>query len=414
MHNIKIELSKERKKVETNASEAKRSAGNYKMGHISINGFQITIENPKGSYRSGTDSNGNKWKVQMKNDYGYFTKTVGKDGDAIDVFIGNNFDSTKIFAVDQKINGKFDETKVMFCFTTSDEAKKAYLSNYQKDWKGFWKITETDIDTFKEWLYDGHRQYKPFFQYKEIKKELKENSNMEKKVISLTENELNNIIKESVSRILKEATLDQTPWEDGREADYHKDHIGYGKHYKPFFTSSYNFDKALDAATPEEYDEIMRDRDEILKTQGELAQSHHPQCTPFRSINKDDLSSYYTRDYQYDNEFDPDDKNNLPSVSARTNRQRFPQGELDESTIRRIVRESLLEAENGGWLVDDSEAMEAYAFAEEKMGKEEIDTAIIRAMSTHQLAEILAYIFRMYDFREWDEYKSNKDSDIAQ
>jgi hypothetical protein len=78
------------------------------------------------------------------------------------------------------------------------------------------------------------------------------------------------------------------------------------------------------------------------------------------------------------------------------------------------VRESLLEAENGGWVVDDSEAMEAYALAEEKLGKEEIDTAIIRAMSTHQLAEILAYIFRMYDFREWDEYKSNKDSDITQ
>ena len=163
------ELEKERQKVNTDPSEAQKKYGNYTMGHININGFQITIENPKGSYRKGKDRNGKEWKTFMHNDYGYFTKTVGKDGDAIDVFIGPNQNSKKIFAVDQKVGGEFDETKVMFCFSNAEQAKKAYLSNYGKDWKGFWKITECDIDTFKNWLYDGHRQYKPFFQYKEIK-----------------------------------------------------------------------------------------------------------------------------------------------------------------------------------------------------------------------------------------------------
>ena len=173
---IEEKLAAERKKVDTNPSENRIKAENYRMGHISINGFQISIENPKGSYRKGKDRNGKEWKTLMHNDYGYFTKTVGKDGDAIDVFIGDNYDSKKIFAVDQKINGEFDETKIMFCFDNIEQAKKAYLSNYEKDWKGFWKITETDIDSFKKWLYDGKKQRKPFFDYKEFNKKLNENA----------------------------------------------------------------------------------------------------------------------------------------------------------------------------------------------------------------------------------------------
>ena len=165
---IEKKLKKERLAVDTNPSEAEIKANNYSHGHIWINGFEISIENPKGSYRKGKDRNGKEWETLMKNDYGYFTRTVGKDGDAIDVFIGPNLKSVKIFCVDQKIGGKFDETKVMFCFNSIDQAKNAYMSNYGKDWKGFWRITEVEIDKFKKWLYDGHRQRKPFHQYVEF------------------------------------------------------------------------------------------------------------------------------------------------------------------------------------------------------------------------------------------------------
>ena len=61
----------------------------------------------------------------MHNDYGYFTKTLGKDGDAIDVFIGPNPEKGEIFPIDQFINGEFDETKDMFGFDSEEEAKKA-------------------------------------------------------------------------------------------------------------------------------------------------------------------------------------------------------------------------------------------------------------------------------------------------
>ena len=160
-----------RNDVDTNPSDKQIEAGNYKKGHVNILGFNITIENPKGSIRSGIDKNGNEWSIKMNNDYGYFTKTLGKDGDQIDVFIGPKLKSEYIYIVDQvNSKGEFDESKVMLGFTNEKDAKDAYMSNYSKDWKGFKKITQVDIDTFKEWLYDGKRQYKPFYEYKNINK----------------------------------------------------------------------------------------------------------------------------------------------------------------------------------------------------------------------------------------------------
>lgn len=159
------------KEIDVEPTEAQKKAGNYKKGHVKIQGFDITIENPKGAIRKGVDDNGKAWSTEMKNHYGYFKNTEGKDGDHIDVFIGDNPNSKRIFVVDQ-VNPKtkeFDESKVMLGFDTEDEAKKAYLSNYSKDWKGFKDITYVDIDTFKEWLYDGAKQRKPFGEYSNIR-----------------------------------------------------------------------------------------------------------------------------------------------------------------------------------------------------------------------------------------------------
>ena len=179
---IKTAIANARKETNTNPTEGQKEAGNYKMGRVKIFGFDIAIENPKGSYRRGKDRNGKEWKTLMKNDYGYFTHTKAIDGDAVDVFLGNDFESKSIFAIDQKVGGKFDETKVMLGFNSEEEAKKAYLSNYQKDWNGFWRITEVSIEDFKDWLYDGYKQRKPFSEYNEIKKKkLNENVDFYKK-----------------------------------------------------------------------------------------------------------------------------------------------------------------------------------------------------------------------------------------
>ena len=68
-----------------------------------------------------------------------------------------------------------------------------------------------------------------------------------------------------------------------------------------------------------------------------------------------------------------------------------------ENTVKKILKE----AESGGWVVDSSEAQEAYNLAVQEMGEETINSAIIRVLNDETLAQCLAYIFRQYDFRQW-------------
>ena len=65
-------------------------------------------------------------------------------------------------------------------------------------------------------------------------------------------------------------------------------------------------------------------------------------------------------------------------------------------------------AVDGGWVVDDYEADDAYNFAIEYFGEDNLNNQIIRAMSNEELAACLAFIFRMNDFREWEEHKNSE------
>lgn len=162
-NNANAALEQQGLQVNTEPTEGQKEAGNYKMGHVKINGFDITIENPKGSIRSGIDNNGIPWEVQMNNHYGYFRRTEGKDGDQVDVFIGDSPTSGKIFIVDQvDEKGNFDEHKVMMGFDSIEEAEQAYMSNYSPGWKGLGNITEVSIKDFKEWVKDGRKKTQPF------------------------------------------------------------------------------------------------------------------------------------------------------------------------------------------------------------------------------------------------------------
>jgi hypothetical protein len=147
-----------------------QEAGNYKKGHIKLNGFDITIENPKGSTRRGEDRDGNEWSVEMANDYGYIRKTRGADDpgsdvktdiEHVDVFIGPNPSSESVFVVNQVIDGEFDEHKVMFGYDSQREAEQAYLNNYEDGWQGLDSTTEMDMATFREWVYDPEQTSKP-------------------------------------------------------------------------------------------------------------------------------------------------------------------------------------------------------------------------------------------------------------
>ncbi|MFM5335758.1 PLxRFG domain-containing protein [Aeromonas enteropelogenes] len=138
-------------------TEAQKEAGNYKKGHITLQGLDIALENPKGSTRSGTDQNGHTWQSTLAHDYGYIKRTTGADGDQVDVFIGDQPDSETVFVVDQidPRSGAFDEHKVMLGFADEAAARAGYLANYEKGWKGLGAIKAMSLDAFKQWLNDG-------------------------------------------------------------------------------------------------------------------------------------------------------------------------------------------------------------------------------------------------------------------
>lgn len=163
--------------VETSPTEAQKKAGNYKMGHVKVGAFDVTIENPKGSERSGTDANGKKWSVKMNNTYGYIRGTEGVDGDHIDVFLAEDmdkWDGKYVFVVDQyNPDGTFDEHKVMLGFNSMEEARSAYLSNYENGWENGRRIdvTAVNLEDFEKWIGSSHRKTKPFAEYAGVKKE---------------------------------------------------------------------------------------------------------------------------------------------------------------------------------------------------------------------------------------------------
>lgn len=168
--NIEARIEEARKEVAPNPTDAQKEAGNYKKGHVKIDGYDITIENPKGSERSGIDANGDKWSVTMNNDYGYIRGTEGVDGDHIDVFLSDNPAEGNVYVVDQldTTTGKFDEHKVMYGFGSIQEATDAYLANYSPGWMGIGAVTEVSKDEFKKWIDSSHRKTKPFVEYKSV------------------------------------------------------------------------------------------------------------------------------------------------------------------------------------------------------------------------------------------------------
>jgi hypothetical protein len=132
-------------------------AGNYKKGHVRIAGLDISIENPAGSKRRP------EWPA-LAHHYGYIKGTIGKDKDHVDVFLTEHAADTArpVFIVDQRNEkGGFDEHKVVLGAATQAEAKKAYLANYSKGWKGAGSVTQMTHDQFETWVRDPAQTKRP-------------------------------------------------------------------------------------------------------------------------------------------------------------------------------------------------------------------------------------------------------------
>lgn len=137
-------------------TEAQQEAGNYKKGHITLHGLDVTIENPRGSTRSGKREDGSTWSHDMSDHYGYIKRTTGADGEQVDVYVGPKPESQRVYVIDQinQPDGSFDEHKAMLGYTSRDKAVAAYKSNFDKGWK-VGPVKGMSVDEFKAWLKEG-------------------------------------------------------------------------------------------------------------------------------------------------------------------------------------------------------------------------------------------------------------------
>lgn len=179
------EIHDAERETDTNPTEAQKEAGNYKKGHVKVDGFDITIENPKGSVRSGKDSDGKEWSVTMNNDYGYIRGTEGVDGDHIDVFLSDNPEQGNVYVIDQvnQKTGEYDESKVMYGFNSLEEAKDAYLANFEEGWK-VGVVSGVSKEEFRKWIESSARKTKPFSEYKNVDVISTENDGSENNILN--------------------------------------------------------------------------------------------------------------------------------------------------------------------------------------------------------------------------------------
>jgi len=138
---------------------AQIQAGNYKKGHVQLNGLRIAIENPRGSQRSGVAADGSTWTTTMNDHYGYIKGFRGADDDYVDVFLGARCEDADcpVHIINQldPSTGDFDEHKVMLGYSSPEQAQIAYAMNYSDYATAIDRIGSVktmSLDDFKDWL----------------------------------------------------------------------------------------------------------------------------------------------------------------------------------------------------------------------------------------------------------------------
>lgn len=114
-------------------SDAQKRAGNYRMMKMDFQGLPITIENPRGTMRTGTGPDGKQWAIGMQHHYGYIRGTLGVDGDHFDCFVGPHKAATHAYVITAMKPPAFkekDEQKAMLGFSSEEHARAAFKANY--------------------------------------------------------------------------------------------------------------------------------------------------------------------------------------------------------------------------------------------------------------------------------------------
>lgn len=105
-------------------------------------GIPVAVEYPAGVRRVLRNPAGEVvYDRLMQFDYGEIPNTVGRDGDAIDVIVGNDDQASHVYVVDMidlgpDVEAREDEDKVCIGFSTPEEARAAFLTMYPESFFG--------------------------------------------------------------------------------------------------------------------------------------------------------------------------------------------------------------------------------------------------------------------------------------
>lgn len=144
--------------TDPNPTDDQIEAGNYKKGRFTIDGLNISIETAKGETRRSKPGQP-KWEVTMPAHYGHILGTKAKDGDQVDVTVGPNPSSDKVFVIDQidPKTGNYDEAKTFIGYDSWKSAVADYDASFS-DGSGPSRRGGVSImtkDQFKNWLKEG-------------------------------------------------------------------------------------------------------------------------------------------------------------------------------------------------------------------------------------------------------------------
>lgn len=142
----------------TTPTPAQAVAENYPKAHVMVTGLPVTIETPKGGLRKGVGPDGKPWSVKLKNAYGYIKRSLGADGDQVDVYVGDDPKSPFVHVIDQhNLDGSFDEHKVVLATRIKSDATAIYDAGFS-DGSGPQRrgnVVMMPRSQFKNWLASG-------------------------------------------------------------------------------------------------------------------------------------------------------------------------------------------------------------------------------------------------------------------
>lgn len=119
-----------------------------RMEKINFHGIPITIEWRKGDRKP--DKHDPEWSYLVENDYGFFDNTTSPEEEELDVYIGEDKESERVFLASMLEDGEFAEFKVLLGFDSRKTAQRFFECQYGECRCGpFMEMTMADL---KDWI----------------------------------------------------------------------------------------------------------------------------------------------------------------------------------------------------------------------------------------------------------------------